>query len=276
VFVARSTEDLEDREDELKTYLNQADVNVLPQTWYPQHDLAAFEDAMRQDVARCKAFVQLLSASRGRELEGAPMKRYPRLQYDIAVAAGTPVLSWRDRSVDLESVRDAEHRQLLENARASGLEEFKRTVLDAARRAPEAPKAAPLSVMVFVNAESRDRELARSVGKALMEHQVECYWPLESGSPEAIRRDLEENLGNCDGVLLIYGDSGAEWVRSQLRQGRKTIKQRERPLSALAVYEGPPSAKEDLSVAIPNLLTLNCRNGFDQDVLTRFVATLRR
>ena len=276
VFLARSTEDLEEREDELKSYLHQAGINVLPQTWYPQHQKEAFEEAMCQDLARSKAFVQLLSTSRGRELDFAPLKRYPRLLYEIAAAKGTPLLLWRDRGLDVDAVRDADHRQLLDIARACGLEEFKRAVLEEAQRQPEAAKKAHLSVMVFVNAESRDRELAQAVSNALMKEQVECYWPLASGSPEAIRLDLEENLGNCDGVLLIYGASGAEWVRSQLRQGRKIISTRERPLNALAVYEGPPSAKEDLSVAIPNLLVLDCRDGFDTEALSRFVAKLRQ
>jgi hypothetical protein len=276
VFVARSTEDLEDREDELRAYLSQAQINILPQTWYPQDDRTAFERAMRQDLARCKAFVQLLSASRGRELPCQPVARYPRLQYETARAAGMPLIVWRDRSVDPDSVRDPDHRTMLESARACGLEEFKRAVMDHVLRPVEPPRPSPLNVMVFVNAESRDRDLAENVGKALMQHDVECYLPMSSGSPEAIRRDLEENLGNCDGLLLIYGSSGAEWIRSQLRQGRKIISQRDRPLNALAVYEGPPTTKEDLAVAIPNLLTVDCRHGFDTAALEKFVATLRR
>jgi hypothetical protein len=276
VFIARSTEDLEDREDELRTYLSQAGITVLPETRYPQGDRNAFEAAMRKDLARSRAFVQLLSASRGRELDFVPTTRYPRLQHDIAVSAATPRLIWRDRGLDLETVRDADHRALLEAARACGIEEFKRAVVDEARRPPEVARTAPANVMVFVNADAADLALAQSVAKTLSERNVECYWPLAHGSPEEIRRDVEENLSNCDGVLLIYGSSSANWVRSQLRQGRKVISQRDRPLSALAVYEGPPAAKEDLAVAIPNLLMVNCRDGSDPTALGQFVATLHK
>jgi hypothetical protein len=276
VFLARTTEDLEDREDELRGYLSQAQITVLPQTWYPQSDAAAFEAAMRRDLDRSKVFAQLLSGSRGRELEFAPGKRHPLLQYEIAATAGTPLLQWRDRNLAIEGVTDATHRALLERARACSLEEFKRAVLDEALRAPKSPRPEPVNVMVFVNADAPDRDLATVVGRALAEEQVECYWPLTSGAPEAVRRDLEENLGNCDGVLLIYGTSGADWIRSQLRQGRKIISQRERPLKALAVYEGPPETKEDLAVAIPNLLTLDCRQGFDTGALKQFVDSLRQ
>jgi nucleotide-binding universal stress UspA family protein len=275
VFVARTTDDLDEREDELKGYLSQAKINVLPQTWYPQTDRSAFEAAMRRDLERCKVFAQLLSTSRGKELGFLPISRPPRLQYDIAMAVATPVRQWRDRALDLDAVKDPDHRALLESAQASGFEEFKRAVLDEAVRVPETVRTASANVMVFVNAESADRQLAEAVGKALMEHDVECYWPLASGSPEAVRRDLEENLGSCDGVLLIYGASGADWIRNQLRQGRKIISQRTRPLAALAVYEGPPTAKEDLSVAIPNLIRLDCRNGFAADAIKPFIQSLR-
>ena len=276
VFIASSTEDLEEREEELRAYLSQAGIAVLPETRYPQDDRAGFEAAMRKDLARSRAFVQLLSASRGRELDFTPATRYTRLQHDIAASAATPRFVWRDRGLDLETVRDADHRALLETARACGMEEFKRAVLDETRRAPEKARTPPANVMVFVNADSADLALAQSVAKVLSDRNVECYWPLANGTPEEVRRDVEENLSNCDGVLLIYGSSSANWVRSQLRQGRKVISQRDRPLAALAVYEGPPATKEDLAVAIPNLLTVNCRDGSDPTALGQFVATLHK
>jgi len=277
VFVARTTEDLEEKEEELKGYLSQAKVSVLPQTWYPQTDRTSFEEAMRRDLARCKVFAQVLSSSRGRDLGFVPGTRPPQLQYDIAAGAGIAVKQWRDRQLDVAEVRDPDHRALLEGAQASGFEEFKRAVLDEAFREPEVRRStsASANVMVFVNADPADRQLAETVGKALMAHDVECYLPLASGSPEAIRRDLEENLGSCDGVLLIYGASDAGWIRNQLRQGRKIISQRARPLAALAVYEGPPVPKDDLSVAIPNLIQINCRNGFATSELKPFVDSLR-
>src|SRR5262245_32100122 len=77
VFVARSTEDLEDREDEVRTYLSQFGIGVLPQTLYSQTDPAAFEAAMLKDLNSCKLYVQLLSGTKGRELNFLPRKRHP-------------------------------------------------------------------------------------------------------------------------------------------------------------------------------------------------------
>jgi hypothetical protein len=276
VYIARTSEDLEEREEELKAYLGQMGVRVLPETQYPPSAIE-FEESMLADIARCKVYVQLLSGFRGRKVDFCPGHRYAAYQHEIAARSGKPMLLWRDRSLDISTVKDADHLALLETARACGIEEFKSAVADEARRTPPMPRRKPTKVMVFVNADMADRELARTVGKALQNlTEVEVYYPLTSGTPEEVRTDFEDTLRSCDGVLLIYGKTSARWIRYQLQQSRKVIAQRDRPLNALAVFQGPPpDDKGDLGVEISNLVTLDCRRGIDPSALKKFVDTLQ-
>ena len=281
VFVARSTEDLEDRELELQAYLNQAGFRVLPQHWYSTTDEAAFKRAFDEDIGQCTMFAQLLSAARGRPLPFTGAPRGPLLQAQLARSHGLPVLQWRDRSVDLAAISDPQHAALLEGARVCGMEEFKRAVAEQARAAPppgRKSRASQASPMVFVNADAADRKLAEQVSRALaQDFGVDCYWPIEQGTPEEIRADLEDHIEDCDGLMLIYGSTGVTWVRRQLKEGLKILSQRERSLPALAVFEGPPpETKGELSAKIANLLMLNCRHGIDRSVLGQFVDNLRR
>jgi len=108
----------------------------------------------------------------------------------------------------------------------------------------------------------------------LAKQGVECFWPLLEGPPEQVRRDLEENLTSCDGLVLIYGASEASWVRNQLRQGRKILSQRERDLAALAIYLGPPPQKPELAIAMPEIITLDGRVGLSPESLLPFVERL--
>jgi hypothetical protein len=64
VFLARSSEDLETREEELIAYLTQAGLGILPETWYPEVDEHGFRVAMETDLNRCSVFVQLLASKR--------------------------------------------------------------------------------------------------------------------------------------------------------------------------------------------------------------------
>lgn len=278
VFIARTTEDLEDREDELRTYLNQFGIAVLPQTQYPQTDAAAFEAAMLKDLNSSKLYVQLLSATRGRELNFFPRRRHPCFQHDLAEKSQKTRLLWRERSLDLTSVDDPDHRRLLESARACAIEDFKRAVVDELRKKPPpALSRAGANIMVFVNADRRDRDLAQQIGAELMKRGVECFYPLESGTPEEIRRDLEDTLRDCDGMLLIYGSAGTDWIRYQLRQSSKARARRDpdRPLKALAVFEGPPPDKGSIGADIPSLITLDCRKGIDLSLLKQFADSLQ-
>jgi hypothetical protein len=277
VFVARSTDDLEEREDEFRAYLAQMGVAVLPEKRYPQSSEQEFETAMLSDLATCKLYIQLLGPSRGRELDFAAGRRLAAYQCDIAERSGKPLWLWRDRELDVESVKDAAHRALLEKARACGIEEFKRAVSDEAQRAPPTPGREVSKVMVFVAADAADRELAQNVGQALQHlTELEIYYPLTRGTPEEVRTDFEETLTSCDGVLLIYGKTTARWIRSQLQQSRKVIAQRSHPLSALAVFQGPPPEdKGGLDLAIPNLVTLDCRHGIDPTALETFIRRLQ-
>jgi len=276
VFVARATEDLEDQEEELRSYLGQLRIAVLPKTRYPQTGGDAYEKAMLDDLASCKVYAQLLSASRGRELDFAACKRYPCLQHEIAKKSAKPRLLWRDRGLDLASVKDPDHRSLLQAAQASSFEDFKRAVVDGARKPPPPPPRPCANVMVFVSADSGDRNLARQVGKELAMRGVECFYALESGTPDAVRKDMENFLQSCDGVLLIYGSTAPDWVRYQYLFNRKISAQRDHPLRTLAVFQGPPPEKGDIAADIPNLRILDCRDGLDPSKLDEFASSLQR
>jgi hypothetical protein len=274
VFLARSTDDMEICEAELVSHLTQAGLHILPETWYREDNEQEFRAALQADLQRCSVFVQLLGKLPGRRARFAEGRRFPAIQHDIAREAGKPILQWRDLPDDPATIEDEAHRALLEGARAGGFEEFKRAVVEATRRKVQAPKPRATNVAVFVNADRGDLEIARKLSELLAQQGVECYWPIAEGSPEKVRQDLEENLKACDGLVLIYGATEPSWVRDQLRQGRKILGQRDRPLAGLAICVGPPPEKLELAVALPELITLDGRDGVTPQMLLPFVERL--
>jgi hypothetical protein len=275
VFVARSAGDMETREDELVSHLTQAGLRVLPETWYHEDNEQEFRAAMQADLQRCSIFVQLLGKGAGRRATRfAERGRFPAIQHDIAKEAGKQILQWRDLIDDPLTIEDEAHRALLEGARAGGFEEFKRAIVEASRRKVQTLRSRTADVAVFVNADRADLEIARNLSALLAEQGVMCSWPIAEGSPEKVRQDLEENLMDCDGLVLIYGATEPAWVRNQLLQGRKILGQRDRPLVARAICLGPPPEKIELAVALPDLITLDGRNGVTPQMLRPFVERL--
>jgi hypothetical protein len=284
VFLADVTDDLEDRREELAAYVKQAGLNVLPQTWYPPDDYESYRRRMADDLSRSKLFVQLLSDLGGKRPPGWP-SRLPLALYEEAKRAGLPIRQWRSQELDVKRVEAAapEHYRLLDGpeVRASGIEEFKRAVVEEATRVPK--PAAPVNgsrgqVMVFVNSDSADRPLAQELGRCLLSCGIGYSMPLVTANPKPgeVREDLELNLSTCDGLILLYGHTPASWVRRQLAQGRKILSQRESPLEALALVAGPGSDQEEIGYELPNMQFLDCRKGLTCAPVAAFASALQQ
>jgi hypothetical protein len=277
VFVASATDDMESRENELRNHLTQAGIEVLPSAHsrYPTTNLAAYEAAVCKELASCALFAQVLGRVPGKKLAFAPDKRLPALQFELARRLDIPALQWRERG-EVGDVPDAAYRELLEHAQACGIEEFKVTVAErAVRPAPPPPRSKNPEVAVFVSADARDHDLSMEISNALADFGVDCYRMPATGAPAVLRAALENNLRDCDGLVLVYGRTEFYWVQQQLRQARKINSTRTAPLSTLAVFDGPPPNKPEIPVNIKNLVMVDCRKGIDRDVVRKFVTNLR-
>lgn len=277
VFLAEVTEDLEDLRDEVRRYLAQAGLRVLPERYYPRDDPDAFEREMRADLAGCRLFVQLLSQVSGRKAPGRESS-YACIQCAAAMNSGVARLQWRARDVDPSAVGDAPYRRLLEadTVQVCGVEEFKARVAELALRPPaNAGASPPGGALVFVDTDAPDMEFAQGIGDWLSARGVAVSWPITRGHPAEIRADLEENLRICDGLVVVYGATSVAWVRRQLLQGRKAASQRNEPLVAVAVCEAPPpGTKDDLALRLPHMRRIDCSAGFDEAALSEFLRSL--
>lgn len=272
VFLAEVTDDLDHERNSVKRYLRQAGINVLPRYSYSLEP-ATFSASASADLSESALFVQLLSAASGKKPADLP-EGYVQRQIDLAGEAGVPMLQWRSPQLELESVEDQGHRAILEAAtvRAERMEDFKREIVKQAT--PEEPAErpeTPLNAFVFVDMETEDRPLADEVCQVLERYGADYMLPIQEADPASKRRDLEQNLLECDGVIVVYGSSTVAWVREQLRQARKILAVRETPLQAFAVFEGPPEEKEALDLKFRNMHVLNCRKGLDDAALMQFL-----
>jgi hypothetical protein len=287
VYVAETTDDLDPLRDEVVRFLDQFGFGVLPGTWYSRKG-AEFEAALQADLERSLLFVQLLDDHSGKRLQGSN-ESYPRLQHRCAAAAGKPILQWRERSLDLKAIhdRDPGYARLLEEStvQAVDLEAFKAAIVEAADREIERlDRAAEAEIkadepgpggIVFVNNEPEDLPLAEQIGEALFDQGFVSILPIQGGKPDEVRRDREQRLLECEGVIVVYGQTPATWVRQQLLDVYRIIhKRRENPIRALAVVMCKPEPKEPYRVKMPGMHEIDCCRGISRDQLGRFIATL--
>ena len=274
-FLAEVTDDLEFRRLELRRYLEQQGILVLPEASLPLGRVH-MEAALDIDLARSRLFVQLLGPMPGKMPPDVP-DGYGWLQVDLARRRGVRILQWRNPEFDLSSIEWPRHRELLqlETVQATSLETFKSAVV--AALAPPPPPAPPRATgdrpFVFLNTEPRHGEIAAKV-RAAIGSQAVLAEPLRSGTAEEVRTDFEQNLIDCDAMVMVYADNPG-WARAQLRAFLKATPRRERLVRAIPVIDAPAEPKPELNFTMPEMVIIDGRNGIGPEVLSRLSEALR-
>jgi hypothetical protein len=273
VFLAEVTDDLEFRREEVRRYVEQQRIQVLPRMSYPL-GRAEFERALDADLSNSRLFVQLLGPSPGKYPPDVP-DGYGWLQLEGARRYGLPILQWRSPDLTPDTVEYPRHRKLLEleTVRATPLESFKRAILTALEPRPAPPQRPDTSErpLVFLNTELRHRAIAEEIRNAVGDR---AGWtvPMFEGSAETVREDLERNLICCDAMVTFYADNPG-WTRAQLLNSHKVAPRRERPLRRILI-DLPPAQKPELGFFLPEMVVIDGRDGVGPDVLGRLSTSL--
>ena len=277
VLLAEVSDDLEFKRSEVQRYLEQHDVPVLPTLTYPL-GRADFEAALDADLASSKFFVQLLGPIAGKRPRDIP-DGYGWLQLEVARRRGLQILQWRSPELDLSVIEWTRHRELLEleTVQATSLESFKHAIISAVLAppppAPEPRRGGAARPLVFLNTEPRHRAIAAEIRGAIGDRAV---WtePLFEGPAEIVREDLEQNLIDCDAMVMVYTDNPG-WARAQLRNFHKLSPRRERPVQAIPIIDAPPVEKPELGFFLPEMVVIDGRAGIGPEAMTRLSASLR-
>jgi hypothetical protein len=249
VLLAEVTDDLEWRRAEVRRYLNQRGIGTLPTGSYRtgSYRLARsdFERAICADLKRCEGFVQLLGPFAANPSSDLP-EGLGLVQFELARKHNIPILQWRAPELSMDEVTSPEQRQFLqsESVLAIPIEEFKRNIVEATARRDIVKSDKPH--FLFVNAAPIDMAQAHAIVADL---DVYCEMPVyEPGAnAEAVQKEIEPRLVDCDALVVIYGKAGVSWAVSQFRQYQKLAPRRKSNPRLLAVV----GETKDLALSIP-------------------------
>lgn len=292
VFLAEVTDDLEEKRQDVKRYLDQHGLEVLPHNYYPNNS-KEFRRAQENDLTGCKLFVQLLNSTVGKCPEGAE-NGFPELQYRIATEISREtklsIVQWRspDLDLDAESQISDVQRALLEaeTVMAVPIEEFKAEVVKRAVAAPEHedgddPKVdngseSEKELFVFINHSDEDVELAKWCREVIKRRRKTWGYvlPFKDGSPRKLRKQLEDNLLTSDVILWLYGYVPRAWVQEQLQNFRKLAWRRKRRPLGLALCRCPPPDNPDPDIWLPRMHEIDWRTDLNETALWRFLENL--
>lgn len=240
VLLLEATDDLLQRRTELKSYLEQSGVSVLPEKRYSRDDMTLHRAQMLADLERSRICVQILGPLTGDRSDHERGMAWLRDETIRHSGSPVPFIQWRDPDLDPDAVTDADARQLLapSSVRTDRFPDFRRTVAELALKppAPEAPKTRQNALSVFVNSDLLDRHLGTGVAQWLEAHGFMVLEPPDA--TQDAREEWETNLRYCDSLLLVYGQTKPAWVKTQILLSNKV--NRDTPLEPICVCVGPP------------------------------------
>ncbi|EDN71044.1 Extracellular ligand-binding receptor [Beggiatoa sp. PS] len=269
LFLAKVSDDLEEQRDEVKNFLEQQGLQILPNKDYPFDNIKA---SVIQDLKQCQLFVQLLSDKTG--------NNFPQSQYEWAKKMDLPIMQWHDRALDINQVQNPAHKELLsqDTVIASTLVEFQEQILNELKPKKTITKNHNIEPLVFVNAASEDMVLSEKIQAIFKNHKI-GYAPSLKVSARTPTTDIEKYLKTilleCDAVIVLYDRTSVDWVTNQVLYCRRMQGLREQPFKVFAVCDIPSSDKQAFPMYLPYLQVLECPTLDAETALPEFIRILK-
>ena len=264
IFLAESSYDTRDLRDSLKRELQDHGYNILP---YGQLSLVAKElkDNVNEFMQQAQLSIHLVGNSYGIVPEGTE-KSIVEIQTEIgasnSAANNLPRLIWIPENVEPTDDRQKRFMQELTTGKKEvisgadmvmgSIEDFKSVVHDKLKSMEDESKPEAkeqdiaeemTSKMVYLICDMEDLEIIRPLEDFLFENGIEVVLPIFEGDETQIREDHIENLKNCKGVIIFYGNGSEIWLRTKMRDFMKINGYgRATPISFKGVYIAPPAS----------------------------------
>lgn len=298
VYLAETTYDLREQRDAVRREIQGYDAVVLPDRPLPVVGPECVE-MVREQLARAAFSIHLIGRNYGIVPDGEKRSTVV-LQNDLAIersAAGDfGRLIWLPEGLESEDERQVRFIDTLQtDARIqagadilqTSLGDFK-SAIHRRLRPPEPPKEEPEPALqpsildesplkrIYLIYDQRDGEEPVAVTDYLFDQGFEVIQPVFEGDEAQVRRDHEENLSICDGVLLYYGAGNELWLRAKLREVQKSAAfGRKKPITAKAVLVGPPDTPTKSRFRTHEALVITQRGTFDPAAMQPFLSQVQ-
>jgi hypothetical protein len=306
VFLAEATSDLREQRETLRRDLQQHGYVVFPTR--PLSSVASeVKAAVSEDLAKCQLSVMLVGKNHSFVPEGGTeclLEIQNKLAIDREKEGKLSRLLWIPPGLQVEDERQIKLIErlrmdplLIQNADLleTYLEDLRTVIYDKLKRSA-APAPAPAATpalttpcpppptpaananlrSLYVINDQRDSEAVSPWVEKLFDHFEVLQSVFECDEAE-MREYHDENLRNCDGVLIFYGSTNELWVRRKLREIQKAPGYgRTKPAPIVGIVVAPPRTPEKERFRTHEAMVLPQFEGLSPDTLQQFIASLER
>ena len=274
VYLAECSYDRKPQRELLEGELKRLGYPVLPDRRLPA-DETEYVEAVQTLLARCALSIHLVGEKYGAVPDGPTDKSGSILQNELAIARcrerGLKRLVWLRQGASSEDDRQAKFIETLHTDAqaqfgadliAGDIEELRAAIHDTLRKIeqPEPTQrefgangaqagAGETTKLLYFICDERDLKSSVPLRKLCRQLGFEVELPLFKGEASVVRQANQQNLANCDAVLMFYGAGDRAWKRtidSELRKMAGYRSGRSRPPVFTYLAEPRTGDKQDL------------------------------
>jgi len=288
VYLAETTSDLTHERDKIKRELEQHGYRTFPDEQLPINT-TILETKIRSYIKTCRLSVHLIGTNYGFIPEEETSKRsVVRVQFEVAAEFSTNTnftrIIWLPPGL---KPKEPEQEKFIEHLRndpqahkgaeilETPLEELKTIIHEKLRNGRQTHeqthfKDGPTTIY-FIH-DQTDKNFIEPIKDYLFKKDYEVICPLFEGDETQLRKDHNENLVQCDAVLIHYGDTNPFWLRSKQRDLLKALGLgRSKPFLAKAIYVTAPEREEKRLLQTHEAILIHNYGAFDPACLQAFL-----
>jgi len=292
IYLAATTSDLRAEHERVQRELTERGHKVLPDGPLPMV-AGELEDRVQALLDESQLSIHLIGDRYGMVPEDGTeslVESQNRLAAATTLARGLPRLIWMPRGL---APRDDRQSAFVRRVRSDldlqqgaeivegGLNELKSLIVNqlsppvlklSTRGSTPEPAGVP---QVYLICDQADETAIESLEDFMFEQHLEVRTPdFEAEENEAAVAHME-NLKECDGVIVYYGNVRKSWVETALRDLLKAPGYgRQSPLSSAAVYLAPPLDRRKERFRTHAVDLLRQEGEFQPDILKPFLAAV--
>ena len=285
IYLAVTTADLASERDRVKRELSQFGYRVVPDTELPLQGPRLIE-TVNEYLRQAWLSVHLIGAHYGivPELDD---RSIVRIQHDLAEARSDDSrfkrLIWMPSALVAHEARQQAFIEYLSNSPVAlknaellreKLEDLKTVIqnqLASLQAKPAEEKAYAGQTYIYLVCEQRDFEAIQPLYQHLYEAGFEVMLP---ATGENAIEDNQQNLRDCDALLVYFGHGAERWLRTQFSEISKVI-DRAKPMLAKAVYVAPPKSPPKELFMTREAIVIKNFGDFQPDNLAAFLQKIR-
>ena len=289
VYLAESSFDKKEHRDSIKRWLMDNNYTVLPNQNLPLV-VDEYTDEVTATMSECELSIHIVGSGYGLVLEGTSdsksviqnkigSKLSTEKQLKRIIWSPPETVGSDQRQIDfLENIKVNPEFQEGADYLITPLEDLKFAIKDKMIKKKEkstenlSPEASSNDVItptqVYLICDEADLEQIIPVEDYLFDRGFEVIIPVFEGKQSELRADHQENMKNCDAVLIYFGAGSDLWVRTKVRDLMKISGYgRTKPLNMKAMLLAEPKTRSKTRYRTQDMEVINMLSGFDKTPL---------